>query len=207
VLSFPIGYGRKLVMQTKYNIILSQEVWFARAVALRMIMGRPLSVWHYMIPFVFVFDFLRRKKETETFSKNFLFTKKLALDAAYDINQGEDRQNRLAMIEDQIRDRLTAQKLYSWGIYQGQMAEVNLLIDHYLKLLKAEGERYQSLVKDAYKTRDNYQAFLHQLTSAEKEIDRAVIKTLGETEEIWESMLAKQTVVDEMRTRGVDKVF
>lgn len=194
-------------MQTKYDIILSQEESFARVVAIKMIIMKPLTLWHYLMPFMFVFDFLRRKKETETFSKNFLFTKKLALDAADDINKGEDRQNRLAKIGDEIRDRLTAQKLYSLGIHQQQMAEVNLLIDHYCKLLKAEGDSYQSLVKNAYETLDNYQAFLKQLTSAEKAIDRAVFKTLGEKEEVWEQMVKKQTVISEMRAKRVDKIF
>ena len=196
-----------MVTLTKYGFILAYEESFARAVAMRMIMGRPLSAWHYLMPFVFVFDFLRRNRETEIFTKNFLFIKKLALDAAFAINKGEDRQSQLAKIENETRDRLTAQKLYSWGIHQGQMTEVNLLIDHYCKLLNAEGDSYQSLVKDTYKTQGNYQAFLYQLTSIEKEIDRAVIKTLGETEEVWQPMVAKQTVIDEMRTRGVRKLF
>jgi len=194
-------------IRKKHSIILSSEESFAKAVAMRMIMMKPLSAWHFLMPFVFVFDFLQRKRETEIFTRNFLFTKRLALDAAFEINKGEDRQSRLAKIEDEIRNRLTSQKLYSWGIHQKQMAEVNLLIDHYCKLLNTEGNSYQSLVKDAYKTQDNYQAFLYQLTSAEKEIDRAVIKTLGEAEEVWQPIVAKQTVIDEMRTRGVRKLF
>jgi len=194
-------------MRTKYGIILAYEESFARAVAMRMIMGRPLSAWHFLMPFVFVFDFLRRKRETEIFTRNFLFAKKLALDAAVDINKGEDRQSKLARIENETRDRLTSQKLYSWRIHQGQMAEVNLLIDHYSKLLEADGDSYQSLVKNAYEIREHFEAFLHQLTSIEKEIDRAVIGTLGETEEVWQPMLAKQTVIDEIRTKGVPKLF
>lgn len=194
-------------MQTKHGIILSYEESFARAVATKMIIMKPLSVWHLLIPFVFAFDFFQRKRDTEIFTKNFLFTKKLALDAAVAINQGEDRQSQLAKIENETRDRLTLQKLYSWGIHQGQVKGVNLLIDHYSKLLEAEGDSYQSLVKNAYQTRDNYEAFLHQLTVIEKEIDRAVIGLLGEREEVWESMLIKQTVIDEMRTTGVSKFF
>lgn len=134
-------------MPTKYDIILAYEESFAGTVAVRMIIMKPLSIWHYLIPLMFIFDFLRRKSESRIFSKNFLFTKKLALDAADDINKGEERQNRLSRIEDEIRDRLTAQKLYSWGIHQKQMAEVNLLIDHYCKLLNAEGDSYHPLVK------------------------------------------------------------
>ena len=87
------------------------------------------------------------------------------------------------------------------------MAQVNLLIDHYARLLKAEGDSYQSLVKNAYKMQKRLEAFLQKLTVAEKETDRAVIGALGETEEIWDSMLTKQTVMDEMRTKEVRKIF
>lgn len=194
-------------MQTKYGIILSYEESFARAVAMGVIVREPLTVWHFLIPFVFIFDFLRMKSETEIFVRNFLFTKKLALDAAVDINKGQDRQSILTKIENETKDRLVSQKLYSWRIHQGQMAEVNLLIDHYSELLGTEGNNYESLVNNAYKTREQYEAFLHQLTSAEKEIDRAVMVTLGETEEVWEPMVLKQTTIDKIRAKGINKLF
>ena len=194
-------------MQTKYGIILAYEESFARAVAMGVIIRKPLSVFHLLVPFMFIFDFIRRKSDTEMFTKNFLFTRKLALDAAVDINQGEDRQRQLAKIKNETRDRLTSQKFYSPKIHQGQMTKINLLIDHYSKLLEAEGDSYPSLVKNAYQTRDHFEAFLHQLTSIEKDIDRGVIEILGGTEEAWQSMRTKQTVMDEMRTRGVHKLF
>lgn len=194
-------------MQTKYGVILSYEESFARVVTMGVIVRKPLTVWHLLIPFVFIFDFLRVKSETEIFVRNFLFTKKLALDAAVDINKGQDRQSILTKIENETRDRLVSQKLYSWRIHQGQMAEVNLLIDHYAELLGTEGNNYESLVKNAYKTREQYEAFLHQLTSVEREIDRAVMVTLGETEEVWEPMVLKQTTIDKIRARGINKLF
>jgi len=194
-------------MQTRYGIILFYEKSFARVVAMGVIVRGPLTVWHVMMPFMFIFDFSRTQRETEIFARNFLFIKKLALDAAVDINKGGGRQGKLAEIENEAKDRLVSQKLYSWKIHQGQMAEVNLLVDHYSKLLEAEGKNYESLVKNAYKNREHFEVFLRQLTSIEKEIDRAVIVTLGETEEIWERMLAKQRVIDEMRIKGVRKLF
>ena len=87
------------------------------------------------------------------------------------------------------------------------MKGVNLLINHYSKLLEVEEDNYQSLVKNAYQTQDNYEAFLRELTAIEKEIDRAVIERLGETAVIVEPMLTKQKLVDELRTKGVSKFF
>ena len=195
------------VTQKKHGIILTYEGSFARAVAMGVIVRKPPTVWHILIPFVFILDFIRMNRETEIFTTNFLFTKKLALDAAFNISKGEHRQSILAQIENQTRDRLTAQKLYSWQIQQGQKAEVNLLIDHYSKLLSAEGDSYKSLVKSVYQTRDQLEAFLHQLTLAERKIDQAVIETLFETGEVKNSILTKHTVIDQMRTEGMNKLF
>lgn len=194
-------------MPTKYDLILSYEDSFARAAAVGVIVRRPLSVWHVLIPFAFIFDFMQRKKETEMFSRNFLFIKKLALDAAFNISEGEDRKGQLSRIEHETKEKLTAQKLYSWGIHQGQMKELNFLIDHYLKLLKPEGNSYRQLVKNVYQTREGYEAFFHQLSSIEKEVDRAVIETLGGTEEIQQRILAKQEVIAEMRSKRAYQLF
>lgn len=196
-----------MVMPKGYDLILSQEESFARGVALALIMRRPLSAWHYLIPFMFMLDFLARKRETEIFTKNFLFTKKLALDAAYQINKGEERQSILAKIEEEIKNWLTTQKIYSWKIHQGQITEINLLIDHYSKLLNAKGKSYDAMVKNAYQTRRAYEVFLHQLTSAEEEIDQAVLELLPEKEKAWRQMLDKQEVMEGARRKWVDRIF
>ncbi|GAI64956.1 unnamed protein product, partial [marine sediment metagenome] len=58
-----------------YGVILSYEESFARVVTMGVIVREPLTVWHLLIPFVFIFDFLRMKSETEIFVRNFLFPK------------------------------------------------------------------------------------------------------------------------------------
>ncbi len=194
-------------MPTKYDLVLSHEDSFARAVATGVIVRRPITIWDFLVPFMFVFRVLTMKKETETFATNFLFLRKLALGAASDINKGEDRRNRIARIEGETRDRLISQKLYSGRLHQGQMAQVNLLIDHYSKLLNAEGKNYDSLVKNAYQTRSNYQTFQHQLTLAEKESDTAVFVVFGEPDKVWQEILTKQTVIDRLREKEIDRVF
>ena len=42
----------------KYDIILSAEEQFAREVTLGVIVTRPLTLWHSIIPGMFVIDFL-----------------------------------------------------------------------------------------------------------------------------------------------------
>jgi len=191
----------------KYSIILAYEQSFAGRVAASLITQRPLSVWHLLMPFVFIFDLVKFKGEIESFTRSFVSLKKLALDAALDINKGENRESRLIRAETDTRDRLLSQKLYSWKTHQEQMAEVNLLLDHYGKLLLACGDSYESLVRNAYGTRDSYGFFVRRLALVEKEVDRAVAVTLGDTEEVWERLLTKQQAMDRTRDREGGRLF
>ena len=195
--------------EKKYKVILDYEMSFARAVAMGVHMRRPFTIWRLLIPFVFVFDNLRMRSDAEVFAKNFVYIKKMALDAALDISKGEKRQSKLAQIENETREWPISKKLFSSQIHQGQMTEIDLLIEHYARLLGAEGDDYQSLVQGAYQTPEQFNAFLQQLSSIEKEIDTAVIAVMdpGKREEAWESMLAKQTLIDETRTSSIGKFF
>lgn len=194
-------------IQKKHDILLFYEETFARNLATGVIVRRPIILWHILIPFMFIFRILSMKRETETFAQNFLFIRKLALDAALNITKGEDRQARIARIEKETRDRLDSQKLYSTRLHRGQMTVVDLLIDFYSKLLNAEGSKYDALVKNAYHCRSNYEAFQKQLTLAEKEVDNAVLVVLGEAYGAWEEILTKQTVIDQLREKERDRIF
>jgi hypothetical protein len=194
-------------MDKNYNMVLNADESFAKAVALGVHIKRPLTSWHFLLPGMFLFDFLRRSSETKRYSALFLFPRKIALDGALDILDSEDRINILSRIEEEIRQWLTSLKLYSERLLRGHMEEIGLLIDHYSNLIHAEGSHYHTLVKNAYKTREQYEAYLRRLTAAEQEIDRAIAEIRGETEEIWERLRAEEIQVMELRTKEVNQIF
>ncbi len=66
----------------KSDIIMNAEEQFAREVTLGVIVTRPLTAWHYIIPGMFVIDFLRRGSAIRQYTKHFMFPRKLAMDAA-----------------------------------------------------------------------------------------------------------------------------
>jgi len=198
------------VIDTKHDIILSQERRLAKAVARRVVKTPDVTVWAFMIPLIFIFNFLRYWRAREAFVLNFLFTKKLALDAALDIvKKGQSRQEVLAQIDDKTGDILTSDTkgIYSDKIRSKQMNEINLLLDHYLKLLEAEGKSYESLVKDAYQAQDNYAAFLHELTLAEKQVNRTALQTVGTTEEASELISGMERATERIRAEEAEKIF
>ena len=198
------------VVDTKYNIIHSQERSLAKAVARRVVQTPDVTVWTFMIPLVFIFNFLRYKRASEAFVLNFLFTKSLALDAALDmIKKGQSRQEVLAQIEDKTSDILAADTrgVYSDRIRRKQMNEINLLLGHYLRLLEAEGKSYESMVKNAYQTRDDYGVFLRELTAAEKAVNRAAIQTVGRSQAASELISGMEKETERIRTAEAQKIF
>jgi hypothetical protein len=195
---------------TKYNIIRSEERRLAKAVAKKIAKMPEITVWAFMIPFIFVFSFLKYKRTSETFALNFLFTKRLALDAALDIiKKGLQRQDVIVRINDKTRDVLASdtQGVYSEKIRMKQMNEINLLLDHYLKLLEAEGKNYKSLLKNAYQTQDNYRTFLQQLTAAEKAVNQAALQTVGKSETAHEIISEMENATESIRTEEAKIIF
>ncbi len=194
-------------MRKNYNIISSTDEELARAVALRAIVTRPVSVWQTLIPFIFILDFLKRGSAIRLYTENFMLPRKLAIDAALGINSGEDKEHRLSRVEEAIKEWLNSLRLYSQGLHQNQMEVITLLIEHYSRLLNTNGDTYYSLVRNAYNNRENYEAYLSRLASAEKEVDRAIIEKLGDTEKLREKILAEKQQLETLRKEEVDGIF
>ncbi|MBW2307905.1 MAG: NF038143 family protein [Deltaproteobacteria bacterium] len=181
----------------------------AKAVAKAVIGLNPITAWDIMLPLVFLYNFLRFKKAREIFTINYLFTKKLALEAAFDmIKKSQSKEEVIARIKDKTSNTLAADKkgIYSIKIRQRQMKEIDLLIDHYYKLLNAEGKDYASMVKNAYQTKKHYTAFLGQLKRDEKEVNKAARRTLS-TPMASEIVAKMEETTDRIRMAEVEKIF
>jgi hypothetical protein len=191
----------------KKALVLESEGSFARAVALGVIVKRPPSAWHFLLPGMFLFDFLRRSSEIRRYSDLFLFPRTLALDGALNILNGEDRKEILSQIEDNLKRWLVSLNLYSERLQRKQMDVIDLLVDHYSRLFHAEGDDYPGLIKDAYETRESYEDYLYRLGTAEQEMDPAIAEIRGGTQEIIERLRAEQVQVTELRIKEVNRIF
>ena len=173
----------------KYDLILSAEEQFAREVTLGAIVARPPSAWFYLIPGMFIIDYLRRGSAIRKYTRHFLFPRKLAVDAARAVIRDEDEASVRSHVEKDAGAWLSALKLHSEALLKAHMVFVEVLIEHYCALLKAEGDSYYLLVGAAYQDRENYQFFLEKITAAENEVDRQVIEQLGGNERIKDKIL------------------
>ena len=191
----------------KYNLILSAEEQFAREVTLGAIVARPPSAWFYFIPGMFIIDYLRRGSAIRKFAKHFMFPRKLAVDAARAIIQGEDEASVRSTVEKDTGAWLSGLSLYSEELLKAHLALLDVLIEHYSALLNAEGDSYYLLVGAAYQNRENLQSCLDNITSAENEVDRRVIEHLGGNEKIQAKILIEQQQIAKRRDKLLEAVF
>ena len=197
-------------LKKKFNHIYNFERAIGNSVALRVIESKPIGVWEFMIPIVFILHFMRNKQSRELFIQNYMFTKRHALDAAFKLlKKGFSREDALGRVEDKTRALLTApetQGIYSDIIRQQQLIEVELLFDHCGKLLGAQGEDYDALARNAYGSRPNYLAFHEQLKAAEKKVSDAARQTLGPKADV-DALLRIESATEEVRQSRIEKIF
>lgn len=197
------------ILDTKYENILAQERSLSKRVARAVIPSPPLTVWEITIPPLFFINFFRLKRARETMALNFLFTKKLALEAAFNII---DKGKRLGEVREELKEKtgsiLAADKqgIYSAKIRQKQIQEMELLIEHYLRLLQAEGKEYFTMIKNAYPQKEGYLNFLSHLEQLEKEVYRAALQTVKSisAKEIAQQM---EEATFKIRRAAVEKIF
>ena len=190
-----------------YQVALFAEESFSRSVALGLWMRRPLTAWHFLLPGMFLWDIIKRRRAIQQYSTLFLFPRKLALDAARQMIEGEDRDGLLSKTEKEIQEWLSAQKVYSPRILRGHMDQIRVLLDHYSRLQQAEGESYSGLVRNTYGTRENYEGYLARLSAAEGEVDQGLAEIQGGTAESWNRLRAEQVQVALLRQKEVDRIF
>ena len=202
------GISRK-ALDKRYRAILAQERSWAVSVARMVIKPRPISVWEFLIPVLLIFSFAKTKSEKEVIIQNLLFTKQLALEAALDMaKNGLNRKEVLFSIKDKTSSLVNTVEdgIYSEEIRQKQLKEINLLIDHYCRLLNAEGENYASLVIDVYQALESFTNFLAQLKALEKEVNLAAMQTLGSRADP-ELVAGMEETTDRVRMVVAQKIF
>jgi hypothetical protein len=197
------------ILDTKYENILGQEQSLAKTVAKNVIEQPPVGAWDILIPIVFLFNFMRFKRAREVFALNYIFTKKLALEAAFDMRRkGQNKQEAMARVKERTGQILASEQkgIYSSKIRQRQMREIEMLIDHYYKLLNAEGKDYATMVKNTYKNREDYAAFLGQLEQAEEDVIRAATQTVKTSSASGIASKMEETT-ERIRRAEIERIF
>ena len=191
----------------KYDIIEAAERQFAREVTLGTIVTRPLTAWHYIIPGFFIIDFLRRGSAIRQFTKYYMYPRKLAMDLAEAQMRSESLKTMEPELQDSLRPWLESQSLYYPDLVQAYVVLIDKLKAHYLKLLSAEGDTFNLLIEYAYQHRDNFKDFVKEISIAENEIDRQLVKQLGADRNVKEKIFAQQQQIAKRRQKMLEVVF
>lgn len=168
-------------IEKRFDMILKHETRRAWQIAGLSLGHSHIGVWEVLIPLIFIFKTVQTRQRKELFVQNFLFTKKMALDAAREIKYDDTTIPR-ALHQIHLRtDEILCKAdtgLYSELIQTRQMQEIELLMDHYRRLLEIKGDTYKELVRNAYPTKTAYDFFLDKLSEAEKAVGHAAKQTL-----------------------------
>jgi hypothetical protein len=191
----------------KFDVISIAEQQFAREVTLGVLYLRPLSAWHYLIPGMFIFDFLRRSRAIRKYTETFMFPRTLALRAARDLAADKTRTAVDPQLESEIKNWLAAFQLDSPDLVRAQKKTVDLLADHYARLLQAEGESYYDLIQNAYSSRAAFEAHLRDITAAENEVDRAILARVGGKPAVKEKLELEARQVESRRQKILEDIF
>ena len=203
------GDNLSVSLKQKYDLILARERALANSVARSVVAPRPFGVWDFMIPVIFILNFMKSKQIRELFIQNYIFTKQLALQAAFDIVKKElSREEVLARIGSKTDEILAseAREIYSNEIRREQLKEIELLIDHYRKLLESDGDDYTSFVAGGYQNGHSYSIFLEQLMAAEKKVSAAAQQTLGNKADTA-ALSRIEAATARLRMAEVEKIF
>jgi hypothetical protein len=196
-------------LKRKFEMILSREQTMAKSVALQAIKPKPFSVWEVMIPLIFILSYMRARENRELFAQNLLFTKKMALEAAFDmVKKEQSREAVMNRINSKTESLLSSvpDGVYSDAIRQEQLKEIDLLIDHYCRLMKAAGKDYPALVMKAYQTKAAYIALQEKLKAAEKKVTEAARQTLG-TQTDSDMVARIEAAAARLRREEVETIF
>ena len=188
----------------KSQIIVSAEEQFAREVTLGVIVQKPPPIWQTLIPGMFLFDFLRRNRAIWQYTKYYMMIRKPAIDAAQALASGQDQADVHSRLKTGIENRLNSLNLFSPDLARAQQLAGSLLSDHYLKLLGAEGDNHHDLIRNAYPSREEYAEHLRRLTSAEKEVNRAI---LSKNQQLQEKLQLEEQQVALRRKKIMEDIY
>jgi hypothetical protein len=163
------------LLQRKKALILDQETAFAHAVC-RAVLAKPkVSYWMVLLPILFVYFVYRMqgfKKERATFERDFMTTRRRALDVAFEAAQRRK--------EPEI-DGLVQQSDLPEPLKKPYVTWVRALVDYYLDLLLSDGNSFEGLVEAAYRNRTNCLLILNRLNATEREFYAALKPHLEKT--------------------------
>jgi len=185
------------------ELILEYEKKFAARLAGLVLVKPKLSAWMIFIPFIFIFyfqDFAKYKKQRKEFLDNWFLSRKKALNEAEEaMDEGRKSDTQSLANQANLKPRVTDK--------YNRLLEI--MVTHYILLLKIKGDTYDALVRSAYGNRQGgFRFFINQLTDAEMALNKALIPQLRKTSEGVGTIIKKiEKSAEKLRRQEVNEIF
>ena len=179
--SLTIATGLFIKGMKNYRIIWKYEVQQADQIAKILLEDkRPALNWKIILLPVLLYHLFKYRNNVRFTRKNILYTKRLAFEAAKNMDQGKDQAWEFRQIEIKTKGVLNKEKkgFYTEKIRRQQLSEIELLIRHYRDLFSAKQPKRADLIKEIYPTKGNYLSFLSALRKMEEDVIQAAITSM-----------------------------
>lgn len=189
-------------MERKLKKIIAYERHFAYGLAAHILEKPRMNLWMVLIPFIILLHMYRFQKfivARNKFAVNFLSVRQWALsEAGRIVNDGKKRDIRAVSLQATMPE----------SAREAHMGLIETLVDHYIRLLKAEGDDMDSLIRNAYGSRTGYMLYMNELSRVENRFNAAVEPHLSrEYKEIKETISRIEQTSKLMRKEEAGRVF
>jgi hypothetical protein len=163
-------------LERKKEWILQRELMFSNAIGAAVFEKPKVNFWMVLVPLLFLY-FIYRMQKYKTgrmnFDREFMATRRKALELAVETLTAEERPN---------IDQITRQSGLTDDLERPYASWLKVLVDYYADLLAANGDSFETLVRSAYRNRTNYLLALNRLSSVEKDFYTALKPRMAATE-------------------------
>jgi hypothetical protein len=189
-------------MDRKQKDILAYERSFAFKLGEHVLEKPKMNVWMILIPFIIVYYMYRNQKylaARNKFVANFLAARQWALvEAERVVKDGKNKDIMSISLHASMPG--DARKFH--------VALIETLVDHYVHLLKAEGEDIDSMTRNAYGSRTGYLVYLDRLSRSENHFNAAVEPHLIRMhKEISETIRRVERISKQLRIEEAGRIF
>ena len=165
----------------KYQTIWQHEVRQADQIVKRLLDDQKVPVnWRTILLPVYLYQLFKYRANLRFTRKNMLYTKRLAFEAAKNIDQGKDQVWEFRQIEIKTKVILNKEKkgFYTEKIRRRQLPEIEYLINHYQALFNSKHTTYPTIVSDLFPSKGQYLVHLSSLQKLEEGVIQAAITTM-----------------------------
>jgi len=188
-------------LNQKKEIILSQELAFADEIGAVVFEKPKVSYWMVFIPILFLYFVYRMQKfknDREKFNEEFMTSRRVAMDNAFGAAEANGKMEISGATQGSKLPAPLQKPYASW---------IKTLSSHYLDLLAADGNDFESLIRAAYSNRNNLLLTLDRLNNAEKEFYAALKPLMAKVEGTAEIIATIESQSLRLRSELACRIF